>query len=215
MGSPGWMQHFLGGRGGCRSLATPVPVQLRELQAQPALLARGRLLPGVPARLERDPVQGALRPRLPRRGLPPALPPLPARGRLRCGDRVVPALRARLDGTQVPPLLPPGVQDAATGPSMGPGMAPGTLTLPRFVSAAATVPAPQAPSGTDASSSAPSAFGGAVTPSRVPASARLATGDPGNVGSGAELGSPVPGGISPPFFSLPAATTPARRGILA
>lgn len=57
-------------------------MQLWELQAQPALLTCGWLLPGVPARLERDPVQGALHAWLPWPRLPPALPSVPARGYL-------------------------------------------------------------------------------------------------------------------------------------
>ena len=57
---------FGGPMGGRRGVTAPLPMQLWELQAQPALLARGRLLPGLPAWLERDPLPGALHTRLPR-----------------------------------------------------------------------------------------------------------------------------------------------------
>ena len=67
------------------------------------------------------------------------------------------------------------------------------------VLAAATAPAPRAPSAMDASSSAPNVLQGAATPCRESASARRATGEPGNAGSGAGLGVHSPRGHFPSF----------------
>lgn len=194
MGSPGGMQHFFGGMGrmpkprhpcaraaaGTASAASPArPWMASAWRASPAgtgPCARSAAPPASTARAasSRAPAAGTGTPAMRRPGR---------------------ACTASLAGWD--PGTPPATASLGAGcgrESYGcPGGGPGTLTPPRFVSAAATAPAPRAPLGTGASSSAPSAFGGAATPYRVPASARPATGDPGNVGRGAGQGPPSPG----------------------
>lgn len=78
----------------CRTdrLLPPITRQLRALQAEPALLARGWVLPGVRAGLERDPVQPALPAWTPRGELFPGLSPVPGWGDLPPEDRHLPGL---------------------------------------------------------------------------------------------------------------------------